>query len=94
MNKNDALAYLSTPYLNLKKIPTVKGDCAIAQLVELQHTNINVSSCYESPASLQLLPHVNAPFEDFPVVKILGGYSIVCDLVLPAGKVYHDYLVE
>lgn len=94
MSHEDAHSFLAIPHLTLKLIPDVKGNPAIVQLVEIQHEDIHITSAYESPARLELVSHVNAPLADLPVVKVLGGYSFVCDLVLPAGRVFHDYLKE
>lgn len=53
-----------------------------------------VKGAWSGPARLHLVPHVNAPVADLPVVKVLEGTHFVADLTLPYGRVIHDYLAE
>jgi acetoacetate decarboxylase len=92
MSKEDAEAYLSVPHMNLKVIPDVNGNVHIAQLVEIKHQQVNVTSAHESPAKLEVFAHANAPVADLPVVQVIGGFSLNSSMVLPEGIVYHDYL--
>lgn len=92
MSKIDAENYLSIPHINLKVIPDVNGNVQIAQLVELKYESVNVTAAHESPASLEVYAHANAPVSDLPVVRVLGGFSMNSSMTLPAGKVHHDYL--
>lgn len=78
--------------VNLKLIPHVDGNLAIAQLVAYNLTEINLKGAWEGPARLHLIPHVNAPVADLPVRKVLGGLHLVADLTLPFGRVIYDYL--
>jgi len=78
--------------VNLKLIPDVAGGPAIAQLVAYNLTEIDVKFNYGGPARLHLVPHVNAPVADLPVVKMIGGKHYKADLTLPYGRVLHDYL--
>jgi acetoacetate decarboxylase len=79
---------------NLKLIPGVDGNPAIAQLVAYNLTEITVKGSWTGPARLHLVPHVNAPVADFPVRKIVGGRHFIADLTLPYGRVIHDYLKQ
>lgn len=87
-----AVDYLSRNTINMKVIPDVDGKTLVAQLVEVDFSNIIVKEAYEGPAAIDLIPHVHAPLADLPVLKVLGGYSIKCDVMMHKGKVYYDYL--
>jgi len=76
----------------LKLIPDVDGKPKIAQLVGLHATEITVKGSWSGPARLHLIPHVNAPVADLPVLKVLGGRHFVADLTLPGGQVLLDYM--
>ena len=67
---------------------------AIAQLVAYNLTGIDVKFSFGGPARLHLVPHVNAPVADLPVVKMVGGRHFKADLTLPYGRVLHDYLAS
>ncbi|EFC43884.1 predicted protein [Naegleria gruberi] len=88
----DVVSYLSTPQLFLKHIPDVRGDPAIVQLVRMEHANLNVTSAYKGDAKLALIPHVNAPISDLPVKQVVGAFNFKVDMIMPAGRVHHDYL--
>ncbi|MHB1198269.1 MAG: acetoacetate decarboxylase [Polaromonas sp.] len=77
--------------VNLKLIPDVDGQLAIAQLVGYNLTDIQVKGGWSGPARLHLVPHVNAPVADFPVRRIVGALHFIADLTLPYGRVLHDY---
>ena len=47
-----------------------------------------------SPARLQLIPHVNAPVADLPILRIVCGKHFVSDLTLPHGRVLFEYLKD
>ena len=79
---------------NLKIIPDVDGSPKICQLVAYNLENITVKGCWVSPARLQLIPHVNAPVADLPILRIVGGKHFVSDLTLPHGRVLFDYIKD
>ncbi len=83
---------LGKKQVNLKLIPHVDGSLAIAQLVSYSMTNISVKGAWAGPARLHLVPHVNAPIADLPVLSVIGGSHFVADMTLPYGKVEHNYL--
>ncbi len=87
------VAKMGKTQVNLKLIPGVDGELAIAQLVAYNLTDISVQGAWSGPARLHLVPHVNAPVADLPVRKSLGGLHFIADLTLPYGRVLHDYLV-
>jgi acetoacetate decarboxylase len=87
-------AALSKTQINLKIIPDVDGTPAIAQLVAYELTDIVVKGSWSGAARLHLIPHANAPVADLPVRGIVGGRHFVADLVLPYGRVVHDYKAE
>lgn len=78
--------------VNLKLIPHVDGQLAIAQLVIYNLTDIQVQGAWSGPARLHLIPHVNAPVANLPVRETVGGLHFIADLTLPYGRVLHDYL--
>lgn len=78
--------------VNLKLIPHVDGQLAIAQLVAYNLTDMQVQGAWSGPARLHLVPHVNAPVADLPVREMVGGLHFIADLTLPYGRVLHDYL--
>jgi len=83
---------MSRTQVNLKLIPHVDGSLAIAQLVGYNLEDIQVQGAWSGPARLHLVPHVNAPVADLPVIRVLGGLHFIADLTLPYGRVLHDYL--
>jgi acetoacetate decarboxylase len=93
-DRQNAVASLATTQINLKLIPDVNGQPAIAQLVAHELTEVSVKGIWSGPARLHLVPHVNAPVADLPVQRVLGGRHFVADLTLPYGRVLHDYLAE
>jgi len=80
--------------VNLKLIPHVDGSPAIAQLVSYALTDVQVRGAWAGPARLHLIPHVNAPLADLPVVRVVGSSYFIADVTLPYGNVLHDYLAE
>jgi len=85
---------MSKTQVNLKLIPGVDGELAIAQLVAYNLTDIAVKGAWSGPARLHLVSHVNAPVADLPVQKTIGGLHFIADLTLPYGRILHDYLAE
>ena len=92
MELEDVVSYLRVPQIFLKLIPDVRGDPTVAQLVRMEHGNVHVTKAWKGDAALNLISHVNAPINDLPVKTVIGGFNFVCDMVLPSGKVIHDYL--
>lgn len=79
--------------VNLKMIPDVTGKGFDAlQLIAYNLEDVRLKFAYSGPARLGLFPHVNAPVADLPVKKVLGGMHYSADLVLPMGRVLHNYL--
>jgi acetoacetate decarboxylase len=89
--RNDSL---KKTQVNLKLIPDVVGGPAIAQLVAYNLTDIDVKFHFGGPARLHLVPHVNAPVSDLPVLNVIGGSHFKADLTLPYGRVAYDYLSD
>ena len=82
---------MSKTQVNLKLIPGVDGELAIAQLVAYNLTDIAVQGAWSGPARLHLVPHANAPVA-LPVQKVSGGLHFIANLTLPYGRILHDYL--
>ncbi len=83
---------MSKTQVNLKLIPDVDGSLKIAQLVAYNLTDVTIKGAWSGSARLHLIPHVNAPVADLPVLKVIGGMHFIADLTLPYGRVLHDYL--
>ena len=83
---------MSATQANLKIIPGVNGEPAIAQIVGYNLSDIHVKGAWSGPARLGLVPHVNAPVADLPVRRILGGVHFIADITLPYGRILHDYI--
>lgn len=83
---------LAQTQVNLKLIPDVDGELAIAQLVAYNLCEINLKGAWAGPAQLHLIPHVNAPVAALPVKRVVNSRHLLADLTLPFGKVLHDYL--
>ena len=84
--------HLARPQITLKIIPDIDGKPAIAQLVSVEFEQVKVKGAWQGPARMELIPSVNCPLADLPVRGIVGGLHLVTDMVLPYGKVIHDYL--
>ena len=85
---------MSSPNYLLKIIPHVDGSTRICELVEYHLAEIAVKGAWQGPAQLELAHHALAPIADLPVRRIVSAVHIQSDLILPYGKVVHDYLAE
>ena len=85
-------AMLKRTQVTLKLIPDIDGSPAIAQLVGINFDKITVKGAWTGRARLEMVPSVNCPMADLPVLEQLGGLHIVTDMTLPYGRVLHDYL--
>lgn len=83
---------LSKTQVNFKLIPDVTGEMAIAQLVAYNICDIKLKGVFKGPARLHLIPHVQAPLADLPVLEVEEGLHLIADLTLPYGRVLHNYL--
>jgi acetoacetate decarboxylase len=86
------LASLSAPNYLLKIIPHVDGGPRICELVRYFCEQITVKGAWEGPAALELFHHALAPVAQLPVLEVVSGVHILCDLTLGLGTVVHDYL--
>ncbi len=96
-HKDDAGAIaerLTRTQVNLKIIPDVDGTPAIAQLVAYEFQDVTVKGAWTGRARLDLHPSVNAPLADLPVLSDATGSHMMTDLVLPYGRILHDYLAK
>lgn len=55
-------------------------------------TDITGMGVQRGRARLHHVAHVNAPVADLPVRRVVEGQHIIADMVLPYGRVVHDYL--
>ncbi|MEO0747123.1 MAG: acetoacetate decarboxylase [Pseudomonadota bacterium] len=84
--------HLKKTQVNLKLIPCVSGEVGMAQLVGYELTDIEMQFHYSGDARLHLVPHVNAPVADLPVLEVIEGRHFKANLTLPYGRILHDYL--
>lgn len=80
--------------VNLKLIPHVDGNLAIAQLVAYKLEDITMKGAWAGPARLHLVHHVNVSVADLLVRKVYGGLHLIADLTLPLGQVVYDYIAH
>jgi len=83
---------LKAPNYLLKIIPHVDGSPRICEIVEFFLEDINLKGAWTGPASLELHPHALAPVAELPVLEVISGLHILCDITLGLGKVVYDYL--
>jgi len=76
----------------LKIVPHVDGSARICELVRYYCEDVTVKGAWSGPAALQLFAHALAPVAQLPVLEVVSGVHIVCDLTLGLGTVVHDYL--
>jgi len=84
-------ALLGPNYL-LKIIPHVDGSARICELVRYFLEDVTVRGAWTGPAALELAHHALAPVAQLPVLEVLSGTHLVCDMTLGLGQVIHDYL--
>jgi len=85
-------ALIETPNYLLKIIPHVDGTPRICELVRYYLQDVTVKGAWTGPAQLELFKHALAPVAELPVLEILGGKHLLCDLTLGLGEVAFDYL--
>ncbi|MDE3029294.1 MAG: acetoacetate decarboxylase [Paracoccaceae bacterium] len=84
-------AHLRKTSVNLKIIPCATGGQRVAELIAYNLTDITMHFHYSGPARLHLVPHINAPVADLPVLRVVEGRHFKADLTLPYGHIVHDY---
>lgn len=90
MEQQKALA--SSPNYLLKIIPHVDGTPRICELVRYYLQDVKVKGAWTGPVQLEFFKHALAPIADLPILEIVGGKHLVCDLTLGLGEVAYDYL--
>ena len=83
---------LERTQITLKIMPGVNGKPEIAQLVGINFTDCKLKGMWTGQARLELIPAVNCPLADLPILQMGGGVHMVTDMTLPYGRVMHDYL--
>ncbi len=83
---------MTLPCYLLKIIPHVDGTTRICELVEYQLENVVVKGAWTGPSRLELHYHALAPLAQLPIKKIVKAVHVLTDLILPYGRVVHDYL--
>ncbi len=86
------MASLKAPNYLLKIIPHVDGTPRICELVRYYCEGVTVKGAWSGPAALELFHHALAPVASLPVLEVVSGVHILCDLTLGLGTVIHDYL--
>lgn len=94
LDKDGVAKTIGKTQVNLKLIPDVDGSLKIAQLAAYNLDHIAVKGAWYGPARLNLIPHVNAPVADLPVITCIEGTHFIADLTLPYARVIHDYLKD
>jgi acetoacetate decarboxylase len=92
LEAESVLATLQTPNYLLKIIPHVDGSARICELVRYFLEDITLKGAWTGPAALELAHHALAPVAQLPVLEVLSGTHLVCDMTLGMGSVIHDYL--
>ena len=83
---------LAAPSFLLKIIPHVDGTPRICELVCYFLEDVVVKGAWTGPAALELAHHALAPVAQLPVLEVISGTHILCDLTLGLGTVVFDYL--
>jgi acetoacetate decarboxylase len=91
-NLEEVKIALKAPNFLLKIIPHVDGSPRVCEIVEYFIEDINLKGAWNAPASLELHPHALAPVAELPVLEVISGLHILCDITLGLGKVVYDYL--
>jgi acetoacetate decarboxylase len=86
------LADLLAPNYLFKIIPHVDGSARICELVRYFLEDVTVKGAWTGPAALELAHHALAPVAALPVLEVISGTHILCDMTLGLGHVIHDYL--
>ena len=84
---------LLAPNYLLKIIPHVDGSARICELVRYFLEDVTVKGAWTGPAALELAHHALAPVAQLPVLEVISGTHLLCDMTLGLGEVIHDYLV-
>ena len=87
--------FLEIPHITLKLIPGCENSSAkeVASLVKLEYKDVRVREAYTGAGSLSLIPHINAPFADFPVLEVKRASFVKADVTL-SSRIVHDYLKD
>lgn len=91
-NLEEVKIALKAPNFLLKIIPHVDGSPRVCEIVEYFIEDINLKGAWNGPTSLELHPHALAPVAELPVLEVVSGLHILCDITLGLGKVVYDYL--
>jgi len=83
---------LKAPSFLLKIIPHVDGTTRICELVRYYLEDVTVKGAWAGPAALELAHHALAPVAQLPVLEVISGTHLLCDLTLGLGTVVFDYL--
>jgi acetoacetate decarboxylase len=87
-------ASLDAPNFLLKIMPHVDGTPRICELVRYKMTDIVMKGAWNSPAALELRPHVACDVARLPVREIVSAVHFKADLTLALGEVVFDYLAK
>src|SRR3990167_1581818 len=84
---------LSMTEMNLKIIPHASGSHSVCKLVAVKNGVHDVEEVYEGKAALDFIPHVHAPFADFPINKIVKSYHLKTTSKSHHAVTVKDYLL-
>jgi len=92
LDSGPVLESMKAPNYLLKIIPHVDGSPRICELVRYFLEDITVRGAWSGPAALELAHHALASVAQLPVLEVLSGSHLLCDLTLGLGTVAYDYL--
>ena len=92
LESGPVLESLKAPSFLLKIIPHVDGTPRICELVRYYLEDVSVNGAWVGPAALELAHHALAPVAQLPVLEVISGTHLLCDLTLGLGTVVFDYL--
>ena len=92
LDKEEVKASMGGPNFLLKIIPDVDGSPRICEIVQYFLDDLTVKGAWSGPADLELYNHALAPVAELPVLEVVSGTHILCDLTLGLGEVVYDYL--
>ena len=81
----------STTRVSLKIIPEVDGKTKERLLVTYRPQVLRIYEAWHGSARIHLIPHVNAPLADFPILRTTGAIHFACDMILPMGETIYNY---
>ena len=80
--------------INLKAVDHIDGSPAIRQLTSRKLADLEVTSCWRGPCTVDLRPNAQAPVHRLPVREMGDGFYWQGGFTLVPGEILLDYLKE